>query len=296
MPGAGWNHAMKGIILAGGKGTRLHPLTKGVSKQLLPLYSKPMIYYPLSVLMAIGIRDILLIINEKDQSSFQELLGDGSDFGVSISYTVQPKPDGLPCAFILGGDFIAGDDVALILGDNFFYGDALGEQLRKVAQNNNGASILAYPVDTPEHFGVVEFDEYENIVSIEEKPTLPKSNYAVPGCYFYDSNVSKLSKSLRPSARGELEIGDLNKLYLAENRLSAYRLGRGVAWFDAGTYDSLFETANFVKSIENRQGLMIGCLEEMAWRNGWISVDDLLSQAHRLKSTPYGKYLESLVK
>lgn len=282
---------MKGIILAGGSGTRLYPLTTVTSKQLLPVYDKPMVYYPLSVLMLAGIRDILVISTPHDLPNFQRLLGDGSQYGVRFSYKVQPSPDGLAQAFILGEEFIAGDSCALVLGDNIFYGNGLGDTLRTAASVEHGATVFGYYVDDPERYGVVEFDGRHRAVSIEEKPLVPKSNYAVTGLYFYDSRVTEFAKQVRPSARGELEITDLNRLYLEDGSLNVRTLGRGFAWLDTGTMDSLFEAGEFVRTVQRAQGLPIAVVEEIAYERGWISRDQLLQAAQRYGKSPYGKHL-----
>lgn len=281
-------------MLAGGSGTRLYPLTMVTSKQLLPIYDKPMIYYPLSVLMLAGIREILIISTPNDLPNFEKLLGDGSRYGLKLSYKVQPSPDGLAQAFILGEEFIAGDSCAMILGDNIFYGAGLTAHLKNAAKNDRGATVFGYYVDDPERFGVVEFDADGKAVSLEEKPVNPKSNYAVTGLYFYDSKVCEYSKSLKPSARGELEITDLNKIYLEKDELSVITLGRGYAWLDTGTVDSLNEAADFVKAVEIRTGILIAVLEEIAYSNGWIDRKDLLMSAKVYGKAPYGKYLQKV--
>ena len=285
---------MKGIIPAGGTGTRLWPITQGVSKQLLPIYDKPMIYYPLSVLMLAGIREILMITTPEDQHAFQRLLGDGNQFGICLSYAIQPSPDGLAQAFLIGEDFIGEEDVCLVLGDNIFYGHGFSELLTRSLRNNNGAAVFGYRVKQPEHFGVVEFDDQMNVVSLEEKPSSPKSHYAVTGLYFYTSDVVDLAKQVKPSGRGELEITSLNQLYLKDKRLRVELLGRGFTWLDTGTYDSMLEASQFVETIEKQQGYKIGCLEEIAWRRQWIDKDQLLMQAQRYQKNSYGEYLESL--
>lgn len=282
---------MKGIILAGGSGTRLYPLTKAVSKQILPIYDKPMIYYPLSVLMLSGIREILIISTPRDIDVFKELLGDGSQLGISLTYKIQPSPDGLAQAFILGEDFIGNDSASLILGDNIFYGYGLPKILEKTVEFNQGATVFGYYVNDPERYGVVEFDQNQNVIGLEEKPTQPKSNYAVTGLYFYDNTVIEKAKSLKPSARGELEITDLNKLYLEEGRLKTELLGRGMAWLDTGTHESLIQASNFIASIEQRQGLKVSCIEEIAFRKGYISDHQLALLAEPLKKNQYGQYL-----
>lgn len=286
---------MKGIVLAGGSGTRLYPLTKVTSKQLLPVYDKPMIYYPLSVLMTAGIRDILIISTPEDTPRFEELLGDGSQFGLSLSYTVQPSPDGLAQAFLLGEDFIGDDRVAMILGDNIFAGNGLKEQLLRAAGREQGATVFGYYVDDPERFGIVEFDKAGRAVSIEEKPEKPKSNYCVTGLYFYDRRVVEFAKSLKPSARGELEITDLNRLYLEKGELEVNLLGQGFTWLDTGTHESLVEATNFVYTIETHQHRKIACLEEIAYLNGWISGEQLAAAAESMQKNEYGKYLRDVL-
>ncbi len=282
---------MKGIILAGGSGTRLYPITKSISKQLVPIYNKPMIYYPLSVLMLADIRDILIITTPEDQEMFIRLLGDGSQWGINLQYAIQPSPDGLAQAFLIGEKFIANDSCCLILGDNIFFGHDFGKTLSKVSKITNGATVFGYYVNDPERYGVVEFDDNRKVISLEEKPQNPKSNYAVTGLYFYDSTVVEKAKSLKPSARGELEITDLNKLYLQEQTLDVQILGRGIAWLDTGTHDSLLEASNYVSAIENRQGLMVACLEEIAYTKGYISQEQVLQLAEPLKKNEYGQYL-----
>ena len=281
----------KGIVLAGGSGSRLNPITIGVSKQLLPIYDKPMIYYPISVLMLAGIKDILIISTPADISGYKRLFGDGSHLGLSLEYAIQPSPDGLAQAFIIGEDFIGNHNVAMVLGDNIFYGDHFTEKLKIATSLDKGATIFGYHVKDPERFGVVEFDNNNNVLSIEEKPSLPKSNYAVTGLYFYDNDVIEISKSIVPSSRGELEITDINKAYQARGDLKVELLGRGFAWLDTGTHDSLLEAGQFVQTVEHRQGLKVACLEEIAFHNGWISQSDLVLQGEKLKKTGYGMYL-----
>ncbi|WP_068635216.1 glucose-1-phosphate thymidylyltransferase RfbA [Thauera butanivorans] len=287
---------MKGIILAGGSGTRLYPITRGVSKQLLPIYDKPMIYYPLSVLMLAGIRDVLVISTPNDLPGFQRLLGNGDGFGIRLSYAEQPSPDGLAQAFLIGAEHIGQDNVCLVLGDNIFYGQSFSAQLRTAAGRSKGATIFGYHVSDPERFGVVEFDTQGKAVSIEEKPVQPKSSHAVTGLYFYDNDVIDIARSVRPSARGELEITDVNNAYLRRGDLHVELLGRGFAWLDTGTHDSLMDAAAFVQTIEKRQGMKIACLEEIAFRNGWLGIDDVLAEARKLEKTGYGQYLAQVVR
>jgi glucose-1-phosphate thymidylyltransferase len=286
---------MKGIILAGGSGTRLYPLTKGVSKQLLPVYDKPMIYYPLSVLMLAGIQDILIITTPEDQSAFMRMLGDGKGFGVNLSYAKQPSPDGLAQAFIIGEEFIGNDSVCLVLGDNIFWGQGLTPILKSAASRNSGASVFGCQVKDPERFGVVAFDGNKKVISLEEKPEKPQSNYAVTGLYFYDNDVVKMAKQVTPSNRGELEITTLNQMYMDQGNLNVELLGRGFAWLDAGTHESLLEAAMFVETIEKRQGYKIACLEEIAWRNNWLDDEQVLQTAKVLSKNSYGQYLLDLI-
>ena len=287
---------MKGIILAGGSGTRLYPITKAISKQINPVYDKPMIYYPLSILMLAGIREILVISTPRDLPLFKELLGSGEDFGVRFEYEIQEQPNGLAEAFIIGEKFIGNDSCALVLGDNIFYGHGLTGMLKEAEARKDGATIFGYYVTNPQDFGVVEFDEDGKVISLEEKPQNPKSNYAVPGLYFYDNTVVEKAKRVKPSKRGELEITSINEMYLQEEKLHIINFGRGMAWLDTGTHDALLEAANFVKTIQSRQGVMVACLEEIAYRNGWISKEKVLELAKPLMKSKYGEYLVNLVK
>ena len=287
---------MKGIILAGGSGTRLYPLTKSISKQIMPIYDKPMIYYPLSVLMLANIREILIISTERDLPIFKELLKDGSDLGLKLEYKVQEKPNGLAEAFIIGEEFIGDDNVALILGDNIFYGSGFTGLLEEMSKIEDGAAIFGYPVKDPRAYGVVEFDETGKAISLEEKPKNPKSNYAIPGLYFYDNTVVEKAKNVKPSARGEIEITTVNEMYLSEGKLNVKNLGRGVAWLDTGTHDALLEAANFVQTVQKRQGFYIACIEEIAYQKGWISPEKLKELAKPMMKTSYGQYLVDLLK
>ncbi|WP_394127388.1 glucose-1-phosphate thymidylyltransferase RfbA [Vibrio hepatarius] len=286
---------MKGIVLAGGSGTRLYPLTRGVSKQLLPIYDKPMVFYPISTLMLAGIKDILIITTPEDSDGFKRLLGDGSDFGINLEYAIQPSPDGLAQAFIIGEEFIGGDSVCLVLGDNIFYGQSFSKTLKNATERESGATVFGYQVKDPERFGVVEFDADMKVVSIEEKPTNPKSKYAVTGLYFYDNRVVEFAKQVRPSVRGELEITSINEMYLNNDSLNVELLGRGFAWLDTGTHESLHQASSFVQTIEHVQGLKVACLEEIAWRQGWLSSSDIERLAKPMLKNEYGQYLHKLV-
>ncbi|WP_241647141.1 glucose-1-phosphate thymidylyltransferase RfbA [Rosenbergiella metrosideri] len=286
---------MKGIVLAGGSGTRLYPITQGVSKQLMPIYDKPMVFYPISVLMMAGIREILIISTPDDMPGFERLLGDGCQFGVEFSYAIQPSPDGLAQAFIIGEEFINGDSCALVLGDNIYFGESFGKKLDNVVKRNEGATVFGYQVLDPERFGVVEFDENNRAISLKEKPEQPKSNWAVTGLYFYDKDVVEMAKKVKPSHRGELEITTLNEMYLEKNSLHVEKLGRGFAWLDTGTHDSLLEASQFIHTIEKRQGYKVACLEEIAYKKGWLTKEQVATQAKLLAKTGYGQYLQRLV-
>ncbi|MEZ8557563.1 glucose-1-phosphate thymidylyltransferase RfbA [Vibrio cyclitrophicus] len=286
---------MKGIVLAGGSGSRLYPLTRGVSKQLLPIYDKPMVFYPISTLMLAGIKDILIITTPEDQAGFMRLLGDGSDFGINLEYAVQASPDGLAQAFIIGEKFIGDDNVCLVLGDNIFYGQSFSRTLRSAVRREKGATVFGYHVKDPQRFGVVEFDDNYKALSIEEKPIQPKSNWAVTGLYFYDNRVVEFAKQVKPSERGELEITSINQMYLNDGSLNVELLGRGFAWLDSGTHESLHEASSFVETLENVQGLKVACLEEIAWANGWLSDEDIIRLAQPMLKNSYGKYLVSLI-
>ncbi|WP_233979690.1 glucose-1-phosphate thymidylyltransferase RfbA [Pectobacterium versatile] len=286
---------MKGIVLAGGSGTRLYPITRGVSKQLLPIYDKPMVYYPISVLMLAGIREILIITTPEDMPAFQRLLGDGNRFGIELSYAIQPSPDGLAQAFIIGEEFINGERCALVLGDNIYFGQSFGKKLEAVAAKEKGATVFGYQVTDPERFGVVEFDQDFRALSIEEKPVKPKSNWAVTGLYFYDKHIVEMAKQVKPSHRGELEITTLNQMYLEQGNLNVELLGRGFAWLDTGTHDSLIEASQFIHTIEKRQGFKVACLEEIAFRKGWLSKQQVADEAKVMLKTSYGQYLTQLI-